>query len=542
MSLPGNLGQSLGDPHAVLDQLDRFDAEGSLLDFIPLVWPTLEPGRTFVPGWPVEAICEHLEAVSRGEIRRLLINVPPGCMKSLLTNVLWPAWEWGPRNEPWRRYVTASYSEALTIRDNRRCRNVITSDVYQRYWGDRFKFAADQSAKLRYDTDATGFKIATSVGGLATGERGDRFIIDDPHNVKDSESDAKREAALQWFTEVVPTRLNDPDKSAIVVIMQRVHERDVSGLILERELNYEHLCLPMEYEREHRCFTTVPRHGTESERVCKLKREQEPLPRWLTEEQLQEETTLPAGWAPNWQVLTCQDRREEEDELLWPARFSQRHLDEDLKPSLRAWGGTYAEAGQLQQRPAPRGGGMFQRDDFQFLDIAPAGAQWVRGYDLAGSKRKTSPYTVGCKMCVHQGRVIIGDVWRERLKPGEVETRMKLTAEADGVGVDIDVPQDPGQAGLAQVAAFKRLLEGYPVWSSPESGDKETRARPLAAQAELGSVYLVRGTWNDAFISEACVFPNSTYKDQIDAASRAYARASKKRPANLGAAPKVING
>lgn len=185
----------------------------------------------------------------------------------------------------------------------------------------------DQNEKVKFENDKTGWKLATSVGGVGTGERADVFVVDDPHNVKEAESDAVRETTLQWMFEVVPTRTND-EKSAQVTIMQRVHERDVSGLLLKSGLEGDHLLLPMEFEVARRCKTSI---GFE-------------------------------------------DPRQVEGELLWPDRFSRRHLEEDLKPALRSWGGTYAEASQLQQRPAPRGGGMFKRDWFKFVDEIPEGA------------------------------------------------------------------------------------------------------------------------------------------------------------------------
>ena len=207
------------DPDQLELELDRIDSEESLRLFVERAWPVLEPKREFIPGWHIDAICDHLEAVHRGEITRLLINVPPGCMKSLTTDVFFPAWEWGPQNRPDLRYVASSYSQDLTIRDNRRTRSLIQSDWYRSLWGDRFKLVSDQNAKTRFDTNHMGFKIATSVGGLSTGERGDRFIIDDPHNIKDGESLAKRKEVNQWFMETVPTRMNDPEKSAIITIM-----------------------------------------------------------------------------------------------------------------------------------------------------------------------------------------------------------------------------------------------------------------------------------------------------------------------------------
>lgn len=489
------LTSALANPALALEALSRIDAEASLLEFIKLTWSVLEPGRPFVDGWAVHAICEHLEAVTNGQIRKLLINVPPGCMKSLTTNVFWPAWEWGPKNRPSTRYVGASYSQDLTVRDNRRCRALLTSPLYRRLWGDRVNLIPEQNAKVRFDTDKTGFKIATSVGGLGTGERGDRFIIDDPHNIKETESDAKRDAALQWFTEVVPTRINDALSSAIVIIMQRVHERDISGLILAKELGYVHLCLPMEYEAERHCTT----------------------------------------------ITGFSDPRTIDGQLLWADRFPRQYLEEDLKPSLRAWGGSYAEAGQLQQRPVPRGGGLFQRSDLNFIDTSPyIPGKRVRGWDLAATK-DAGDWTVGVKMFkASDGRLYIEDVRRIQGSPGEVEQAILGCAEADGTNTSIDIPQDPGQAGKAQKRNFAQLLHGFDIRFSPESGSKEDRARPLAAQSEAGNLYIVRGRWNDIFISELCLFPYGEFKDQVDAASRAYMRLFMRRERMVGAAPQMV--
>jgi predicted phage terminase large subunit-like protein len=479
--LEATLAWMLKNPEQGLAHLDRMDAETSLLDFVKLTWSILEPKRVFIDGWVIGAIAEHLEAITNGEIRRLLINVPPGFMKSMMTNVFWPAWEWGPRNLPDMRYVGASYSEALTVRDNRRARQLIESELYRGFWGHRFRLAHDQNAKVRYDTDKTGFKIATSVSGMGTGERGDRFIIDDPHNVKEGESVAKRNEVLQWFTEVVPSRINDPDKSAIIVIMQRVHEQDVSGLILEKELGYEHLCIPMEHDLEHPFVSKTSIHFV--------------------------------------------DRRTEEGELAWPERFSERHLEEDLKPSLRAWGGEYAVAGQLQQRPSPRGGGMFKRKDWGHVKIAPGKVRVrARGWDLAATD-DAGANTAGVLISVaFNGAIYIEDCIAGQWGPKKVEVRILGAAKRDGLPTIQDLPQDPGQAGKAQKVNYIQLLQGYDVRMTPESGSKEDRARPLAAQVEGGNVFLVEGAWNDEFVAEAASFPKGRLKDRIDAASRAYAR------------------
>jgi len=472
------LGTAIGNAEAAKRDLERIRCEGSLLEFVRAGWHALEPGVEFKYGWAIEAMADALERVTAGECRRLLINVPPGCTKSMLVNVFWPAWEWGPRNMPDYRYINASYGADLSIRDNMRCRDLIQSEWYQANWGDRFKMKGDQNAKILYENDKTGWRFAASVGKGITGRRGDRIIVDDPHSVENVESDVVRERALRWFFETLSSRFNKLDESALVVIMQRVHDRDLSGAILAKDLGYEHLCLPMEYEPDHPHPST---HFT--------------------------------------------DPRTEPGELLWPERFSPKSVEEQ-KETFRAWGGTYAEAGQLQQRPVPRGGGMFKRDDFEVIDHIPAHAQVVaraRGWDLAATESNRAAYTVGVKLAkLSDGRLVIEDVIRGRWGPAEVEAKILAAAHVDGPAIAQFLPQDPGQSGKAQVRAIANLLEGYNARFSPESGDKETRALPFAAQVEVGNVSMIRAPWNDAFLAEAALFPAGEFKDQIDACTRAY--------------------
>jgi hypothetical protein len=208
-------------------------------------WVIVEPSTPFVPGWHIDCIVEHLEAVTRGQIRNLIINVPPRHMKSLLVSVFWPAWEW--IRWPERRWLYASYSAQLSIRDSVKCRRLIESPWYRSRWADRFALTSDQNTKGRFDNDRSGYRIATSVGGSATGEGGDRIVCDDPNNVNEVESDSVRKATNDWFDVVMSTRVNDPKTTAKVVVMQRCHEQDLSGHLLEQG-GWEHLCLPAEYE------------------------------------------------------------------------------------------------------------------------------------------------------------------------------------------------------------------------------------------------------------------------------------------------------
>lgn len=504
-----------------IDEVDRLNSESSLREYIECAWPILEPARPFVPNWSIDAVCEHLEAVSRGDITRLLINVPPGTMKSLTTEVFWPSWEWGPHGRPELRYVSFSYSVDLTIRDNRKTRQLIGSEWYQRLWGDRVQIEADQDAKTKFENTRKGFKLATSVGGVGTGERGDRVIVDDPHNVKDGESVAKRESTLLWFTETLPTRVNDPIHTPMVVIMQRVHDQDVSGLILAQELGYEHLMLPMEFEPERACYSIVkPSYmDTPPTRVAYDREEKA----WKPDSK---------GEAERYLV----DPRTEENQLLWPERMDRVSVERDKKVM-----GSYAVAGQFQQRPSPRGGGMFKREWFEIVDkVEEPVVKRARGWDLAASKTATSPYTAGvCMSRGQSGTIYIEDVQRKRGSANEVELMLKTTCEQDPRNTLASIPQDPGQAGKSQKSYLAKLLMGFNVRFSPESGSKEMRAEGFSAQAEAGNVKIVRGDWNRDYLNELCLFPNSQFKDQVDASSRAFHELVAKREIIL-AAPEVV--
>lgn len=527
---PDHIAWAMANSDAVRRKIDQLDAEDTLRGFCNVMWSALEPGRPFRTGWALDAILDHLAAVTDGHIKKLLMTVPPGFMKSLATNVFWPAWEWGPRRRPWYRYVGASYSESLTIRDNDRCRQVIRDPAYQAMWGPQkdvcawvedkgqdcdcgavFHLRHDQDAKGLFGNNKTGWKLATTTGGAGTGLRGDRWVIDDPHSVKTAESDPIRTGILQWGTEVVATRKND-ENSVFVLIMQRVHGEDLAGLYMEKELGFVHLNIPMRYEENHP-HRWVGAHGR------------------CHEEKIVRTTGSADAEAETERVPRCRqwgkgDPRTVEGELAWPERFSEAEVD-DTERTMRAWGGEYAISGQFQQRPAPRGGGMVQRSDFKMIPWEKAieipGTE-RRGWDLAGSKKKTSPRTAGVrlKLC-YDGRIIIMDARGDQWSPSEVEEQLVRAARWDGIQVVQDFPQDPGQAGLHQRQAFAKLLHGFQFASSPESGDKEFRARPFAAQVEIGNVWIVVADWTGPYLDEVCMFPRITRKDFMDATTRAYA-------------------
>jgi len=449
--------------------IEREACSRSLSTFIRRAWAVLEPGQPYVHGWHIDAMAEHLEAVTAGQITRLLINIPPGTMKSLMTGVLWPAWEWGPRGLAHQRFIGASHEATLATRDNLRMRRLVQSEWFQSLWP--LAFTGDQNEKTYFENERTGWRQSCAVKSM-TGRRGDRVAWDDPHSVEDAHSKAALAEAERVFSETLPTRLNNPDRSTIVITMQRLHEADISGVILSRDLGYDHLCLPMEWE--------APRKATS---------------------------------------IGFVDPRTQVGELLFPERFPRAVVDRDKKVM-----GAYAVAGQLQQRPAPPGGEEFQPDMIGVIDALPAGRiRWCRGWDL-GATEGAGSYTAGVKVgLLEDGRVVFADARREQFAVHKRDAFIKATAQQDGKGILQSLPQDPGQAGKTQVAGFAALLIGHECHFSTESGEKTVRARPLASQVNAGNAVMVRGAWNRDFTDELRTFPNGLYSDQVDAASRGFA-------------------
>lgn len=444
-------------------------ARRSLREYIRQAWHVVEPTTPFVDGWHLQAICDHLEAVTRGELRNLVINIPPRHMKSLAVSVFWPTWEW--ITTPDRRWLFASYAQSLSIRDSLKCRRVIESQWYQVAWGHLYQLTSDQNVKARFENDRTGYRIATSVGGAATGEGGDRIVCDDPHAVQESESETIREATLDWWDQVMSTRGNDPKTVARVIVMQRVHEADLSGHVLAQG-GYEHLCLPAEYEPS--TYVTG------------------------------------IGWT---------DPRQGAGELLWPERFGATELT-DLKRML----GSYAAAGQLQQRPAPAEGGILKRDWWRFYQQIPSEAdEVIQSWDMAFKDTKSSAFVVGQVWARIGADKYLIDQTRDKMDFPTTLTAVR-TLSAKWPAAVAKLVEDKAN-GPAVIATLQHEIPGLiPV--NP-AGSKEARAHAVSPQIEAGNVYLPAPTiapWVHDFIEECARFPNGAYADQVDTMTQALHR------------------
>lgn len=294
-----------------------------LLEFTKAAWPMIEPGREFKVNWHMEAIAEHLEAVSRGEIKRLCINVWPRSTKSTIVSVMWPVWDW--LSAPHLNWLYASASASTATRDAVKSREVITSDWYQGHWADRFQFLPDQNEKTKVKNNKGGTRNIYGVTSKVTGENADRLVYDDPNDASDARSAKGRLAVIEAHEDKFRTRLNDIAKSSIVNVQQRLHEQDLTGVLLQQD-GWDHLVLPMVYEGHSRSKTSL-------------------------------------GFV---------DPRTKEGELADPERFPADEVEKLKKPRLDAEGnvegGATFFATQYQQQPQTVEGGIVKREWWKWYD------------------------------------------------------------------------------------------------------------------------------------------------------------------------------
>lgn len=483
------VSQALAIPDFELIRAEK--ARRSLYAFVQQAWPVVEPGKRFVPNWHIEVICEHLEAVTQEQIQLLLINIPPRHSKSTIVTVMWPMWEWIQR--PYEQYLCASYAGKLSIRDSVKSRRLINSPWYQNNWGGKFQLTSDQNEKIRWENDKTGYRIATSVGGTATGEGGSRLILDDPHAALEAQSETPRNSTLDWFDNTWSTRLNEPKRDAMVTIMQRLHEDDVSGHILRDIGGWEHLCIPAEWDG--------------------VKRKS---------------------------ILGYYDIRKKKDELLWPERVGPKELSK-LKTLL----GVYGASGQLQQDPSPAGGGIIKTEKFKLVHGVPTPFFMVQSLDTAFTKETQNDPTafLALGMFKHEGKncVCIYDAWDEHLEYPEL--RYKLIGDKEkGVkgewhneyGGDLEhghrakkpdvILIEHKGSGISLTQDLR--ASGIPVTIyNPGNADKISRAHQVAPVVDLGVVYVIESrkepgkmmTWVRKAVEQMKKFPVAEHDDYVDA-------------------------
>lgn len=495
---------------------EREQCEESLYAFLKKGWKYIDPAP-FVGGWHLEAIAEHLQAVNDGQIRRLIINVPPRTSKSSICSVAWPAFTWaqsriGPCSGPHVQFLSASYAQTLSLRDSVKNRRLIESPFYKKYWGSRFSMTSDVNTKGRFENDKGGYRIATSVDGALTGEGAQIILIDDPHNATEVESDLVRTSTLQWWDEAMSTRLNDQHTGAYVVIMQRLHQEDLTGHIIRRELSdWTWLMLPMEHEVARHCTTMV-------------------------------------NGAKFWE-----DPRTEEGELLCPNRFNV----ESVK-SLTKRLGDFSAAGQLQQSPIPRGGGIIKSDWWgQWTDATyPQFDYVIASLDTAYTEKEENDASALTIWGIYknenqQPRIMLIYGWQDRLAlPDLVEKvaatctqsplpntskykhsqrfridKLVIESKASGISVYQELQRTIGFSGQFAIELFNPTKLGdkwarvysvqhlfseglvYVPWPKEKEGMNKGQPGPKAYK------------WAEEIIDQITIFPRGAHDDYVDSMS-----------------------
>ena len=460
---------------------------GHFVDYVKAAWPAVERGRLLRWNWHIEYICEYLEAVSAREINRLVINIPPRCMKSLNVSVFWPTWTW--THTPGEQFLTLSNAEKLAMRDAVKSRRLIQSDWYQDRWGHVYGFAADQNAKGRYENDQGGHRIAFGFGASIIGEGGDTIIIDDPHDVDGAQSEVERQNALTTFDEEVYGRLNDQVTGAIVIIMQRLHEKDLSGHVLQDADEWEHLCIPMEYEPQ----------------------------RYVSS-------------------IGLDDPRTEPGELMWEDRFPKKAVNR-WKNRLAAYGAS----GQLQQRPTPGEGGILKRPHWRPWKNRklPECDYIVQVYDTAFGEKEENDYSActtwgmfqydDASKMVGEGRynVILLDYWKDRVTFPALKTQVRRSSEEHDPDMILVEPKASGKSLVQEMSRVGLPMQEWTPTRSQGRGGKEV---DKVARAHIASTVLAGGAvwyptqddagndlkWPLELIENCAAFPKAEHDDDVD--------------------------
>lgn len=475
----------------LLDKMALEKAEHSFREFIKHAWKVVEPGTPYLPNWHIDAIAEHLEALAKREIRNLVINISPRSAKSSIVSVMFPAWRW--IKAPEEKFLTASYSSSLSIRDSRKCRNLIKSEWYQKAWANRFALSKDQNEKGRFENDKGGYRLATSVDGTNIGEGGSVAIYDDANDLSTIDSKVMRQNTIDWYDGVMSSRSIDPMTDVRLNIQQRGHMEDLTAHLLAFG-DWELLTIPMEYEGPSK------------------------------------PTSI--GWM---------DPRTEFGELMHPARFGSKEI-----AKLKQVQGPHRYAGQYQQRPSAAAGGQLKREYWNYWNpigtdtdkvkikignetiektprqIPAAFEQILQSWDFAFKDADHNDFVAG-----HAWGRVGANIYLLGRKHGHFDFPKSLKAIRE-MSVDFPCPEklvEDKANGPAVIATLKNEIPGL-IAITPDGG-KESRVNAISGYAEAGNIYLPNPSlypWVKDLIDEFANFPVSLHDDDTDAMTQAARR------------------
>jgi predicted phage terminase large subunit-like protein len=451
---------------------DAVKCERDVRFFARQAWRIVEPKAKYLHNWHIDAIGRHLEAVTNGDIRRLIINMPPRHMKSLMVAVFWMCWQW--TFSPATRWIFSSYAQNLSKRDSLKCRRIISSPWYQLNWGDRVRLTSDQNQKMRFENDATGYRIATSVGGTGTGEGGGIVVSDDAHKAGEYHSPVMLKRACSWWDEEMSSRGDDPKTCAHVIMGQRIHMADISGHTLAKG-GYERLVLPAVFNGK----------------------------RYVTS-------------------IGFEDKREKIGELLWEQRFPQAEIDELI---LRM--GPQIASGQLGQEPVAPGGNIIKGAWIEpyYYTVAPTSFDSVilvwdsaHGGD-ANKENPESSFSVGGAIGSVGADYYLLELTRGQWDlPDELEAFQSFCIAMEQKYDVQDKVVENKAHGRSIVQTFKHVIEGIVAINPVKS--KAVRLDSVSYLFRAGNVHLPKfAPWKDIVVAELCGFPAFATNDCVDIVS-----------------------
>jgi len=443
----------------------------SFYEFSLDAFNVLHNGQPMVENWHIKYLCDKLQEVAlrviKGEERQrhLLINVPPRTLKSELVNVFLSAWVWALKDS--LQIISSSYSASLSTGLSVQARRLILSDWYKKHFPN-VELSIDQKQKTKFSTPNGGLRYSTSTGGTVTGMGGDIIIIDDPQNPQEARSDKERDNANRFFNETLRSRLNNPDKGVFIVIMQRLHENDLTGNILENDKdNWEHISLPAELS----------------------------------------ENVIPSD-LKSFYI----------DELLFPQRLSFNVL-ESFKIGL----GSYGYSGQYMQLPAPADGGILKRDWFTVINELPKDSNdkpinlyWDFFLDTAYTNKTYNDATALMCATYHNNNIYIKKIEAVRLEFPELIKKIQSFTASNGYSNRSRVFIEPKASGKSIVQQLRRETGLNVIEDKPPTQDKVSRVSSVSAIVESKRVFLLDGMYISSFLDECASFPNGNHDDQVD--------------------------
>lgn len=438
-------------------------------DFFRQAWTVLEPHKSLIDSWHIDFIAEHLQAVDMGQIQNLRISIPPRYLKSTIVTVAWPTWSW--IDQPWLRWVFASYSAELAEKHSMDRRAVIQSGFYRDNWGDTVILAPDQNRQAEFQNLQRGSMVAVGIGGSITGKGGNRVVADDPLNPLMAESNAEREKAVRFWSQSLSTRLDDKKRDARIIVAQRLHAQDVVGSILKEE-GWTHVEVPAIAEKK--ILVTFP--------------------------------------------ISRREFTREKGEVICAEREDEAVL---LKQKIIM--GTRGFEAQYQQRPTSESGNILKRAWWKYHTVPPQFkilTSW--SWDTAMEEGEENDYTVGLHLIHHAGGTAIDRIIRERVEYPDLKRLVKEQFRLYPANNLIIEDKVSGKS-LLQDLKKGDVIDGLvlPVIAYKPAGDKVFRANLAAPYCEAGRVSINATDPNlDIFVDECAEFPNGQFKDCVDAFSQ----------------------